>query len=155
MPNASEASPANVMEKIMVYKKYVILGVGVIALLVTAYVAYGYFTGISSAITEVKDEATTLNNSLKSTTDTTPTDTSTADKAKLNNVVNELKDQYKTDTPTTPPGMKIDLSTSTADTTAPDDTTTPAADPLAPVIGIPTPVTDTPTSDSSNGGIAR
>lgn len=114
------------LEKIAKMKKYIIAGVAVVALLVTAYMAYGYFTGISSAVDEVKSEAVKLNNSLSApATDTSTTTQDAADKAKLNDVVTELKDQYKTDTPaadSTPPGMTIDLTPTTEDsTTAPTD----------------------------------
>ncbi len=126
--------PVSPLEKIMAMKKYIIAGVAVIALLVTAYVAYSYVTGIGDAIDEVKDEASTLNNSLKATTDAAATQ-SDADKEKLNNVVNELKDQYKEPAaPSNPPGMIINLD--------PDATETPAA-----------PSDSTDSTDS--GGVAR
>ncbi|MBP9770909.1 hypothetical protein KBC97_01975, partial [Candidatus Gracilibacteria bacterium] len=82
-------------------------------------------------VTDIKEEAVDLNNKLSA-----PSETSTqeaADKAKLNEVVNELKDQYKTDIPTTdtttpstdttstPPGMNIEI-TPTTDTTTTTET---------------------------------
>lgn len=132
-PIPAPTTPGFDLEKIAKIKKYIIAGVAVVALLVTAYMAYGYFTGISSAVDEVKGEAVKLNNSLSAPADTSTTTQDTEDKAKLNNVVNELKDQYKTDTPTTdttpatdtttpadstPPGMTIDLTPTTDDSSA-------------------------------------
>lgn len=119
-PIPAPTTPGFNLEKIAKMKKYIIAGVAVVALLVTAYMAYGYFTGISSAVDEVKGEAAKLNNSLSAPATPTKTTTTqdTEDKAKLNNVVNELKDQYKTDTPTTD-------TTPAADTTPPADSTPP------------------------------
>ncbi len=140
-PAPTPASPtaptsSNMMiEKALAMKKYIIAGVAVVALLVTVYMAYSYFTGISSAVTEVKDGAVDLNNKLSAPSTTTDT----TDKTKLNNVVNELKDQYKTDnsattTPTTPattdtktstpPGMNIEIAPTTDRSTTTDTSTT-------------------------------
>jgi hypothetical protein len=130
-PTPATPVAPNMIEKALAMKKYIIAAVAVVALLGTAYMAYSYYTGISDAVTDIKEEAVDLNNKLSA-----PSETSTqeaADKAKLNEVVNELKDQYKTDNPTTdtttpstdttstPPGMNIEI-TPTTDTTTTTET---------------------------------
>lgn len=139
-------SPNTTIEKALAMKKYIIAGVAVVALLVTAYMAYSYFTGISDAVTEVKDEAVNLNNKLSAPSDATTTDA--ADKAKLNDVVNELKDQYKTDnSATTPPTTPATTDTTTTSTDT--NTSTP------PGMNIEVnPTTDT-TTTTDTGGVKR
>lgn len=127
-PTPATPVTPSVIEKALAMKKYIIAGVAVIALLGTAYMAYSYYTGISDAVTDIKEEAVDLNNKLSAPSDTSTQDES--DKAKLNEVVNELKDQYKTedssttdtttpstDTTSTPPGMNIEIAPTTDTTT--------------------------------------
>lgn len=138
-PTNQPAPSATNMEKLLSMKKYIIAGVAIVALLVTVYYAYSYFTGISSAVTQVQNDAATLNNKLgaPSSTDTT------TDKTKLNNVVNQLKDQYQT--PTTPPTPATDTNSSTPPgmiiNLSPDSS--------------PSTTTDTTTSTNTSGGIKR
>jgi len=121
----------------MAMKKYIIIGIGVIALLVSIYMAYAYFTGIGSAVQEVQNTTKDLNNKLGApSNNSTSPDTTTTDKTKLNNVVNELKDQYKTDT-SNPPGISITPDNSAP---APTDTSTPSS---------------TTTDTSTGGGVKR
>ncbi|MBI5754072.1 hypothetical protein HZA40_02945 [Candidatus Peregrinibacteria bacterium] len=110
-PPAAAPVTQSPIEKAMAMKKYIIAGVGVVALLVSAYMAYSYYTGISSAVDTIKTEAQDLNNKL-----TTPAPTD------QNTTVDQLKQQVKNDNPT-PPGMTIDLSGTTTDTTKTDKTT--------------------------------
>lgn len=128
---ATNVTPVNTptqspLEKIMAMKKYIIAGVGVIALLVSIYMAYSYFTGISSAIDIVKDEAQglqDLSNKLGS-----PSNNTTPD----NDTVDQLKSQINNDTPpkdsapSTPPGITIgaEQTTTTPATTKDSSETT-------------------------------
>ena len=125
-PTPATPVAPNMIAKALAMKKYIIAAVAVVALLGTAYMAYSYYTGISDAVTDIKEEAVDLNNKLSAPSDTSTQDES--DKAKLNEVVNELKDQYKTNdsattdtTTSTPPGMNIEI-TPTTDTTTTTET---------------------------------
>lgn len=102
-------------------KKYIIAGVAGLALLTSIYVGYTFFKPSSDSV-DTATKLSDLNNKLSApsteTTDSKPEETQ-ADKEKLNEVVNELKDQYKTPEVATgnPPGINIQLEGEAATTT--------------------------------------
>lgn len=122
-PTSNEAVATNIMDKAAKIKKYIIAGVAGLALLTAIYVGYSFFTA-SSDLVDTATELSDLNNKL-STPSTETTDSKTeetpADKEKLNEVVNELKDQYKTPEASTsnPPGISIQLDAPKTDSSAP------------------------------------
>ena len=95
-------------------KKYLIAGVAAVAILAIIYLAYDGFMRIlsmdSNGAGGATDTTTTstidLTNKLTAPSDTSATTPDTSDKTQLNNVVNELKDQYKSDT-STPPSLTL------------------------------------------------
>lgn len=104
-------------------KKYIIAGVAGLALLTSIYIGYTFFKPTSD-LTDTTTELSDLNNKLSApsteTTDIKPEETP-ANKEKLNKVVNELKDQYKTPEAATsnPPGISIQLDAPKTDSSAP------------------------------------
>ncbi len=89
--NVQPSAPVNIT------RKYIIAGVAGLAFLTAIYVGYTFFK------TSPAMESSDLNNKLSP-----PADNEVIETSKLNDVVNELKEQYNT-----PPGINIQLENTT------------------------------------------
>lgn len=115
--------------KISQFKKYLIAGIAGIIFLTAAYVAYNFFSGSNNEVeTENPATETELNNSLSGTDTADTTDsTNSENQAELEKVVNELKDQYKEEDSSNPPGINIVMPETTGDGISTDNTATNTA----------------------------
>lgn len=159
-PAAPTINPAP-LGKIMTMKKYIIVGVGVIAILIAIYMAYNYYTGISGTVNEAQQGTQDLNNKLNAPSTSNnqgPTDsgTSTTDANKLNDTVNQLKQQVnnttvndttKTDSSTSGNSTTSSTTTDTSGTSGTNSNSSTNSDTTTKTT---TPTTDTSANNTSN-----